>query len=131
MKNKLLFISLTFLSQVAFAEETVTGRPVTTSSQLITWLLSTFFILGIILLFAFLLKKTKFVKTNKGVLTIENQLYISPKQRILLVKAGQKKILVGVCPNQINYLTDFDDSKDEFEKIMKEKQNTDDISKSS
>ena len=49
---------------------------------------------------------------------IENQLYVGPKQRVVIVKAGSKKVLLGVTQNQITYLTDVDDVKLEFEKIM-------------
>lgn len=92
----------------------------TTEGQILTWLLSTFFILAIIFVLAYLLKKTRLVKKNFGRLSIENQLYIGQKQKILLVKAGDKRILVGVTPTNISYLTDYKDEKTEFDTLLKE-----------
>lgn len=90
----------------------------TPESQIITWLLSTFFILAIIFVLAYLLKKTRIVKNSVGKLAVENSLYIGPKQKILLVRAGDRRILVGVTPNSINYMCDYSDEKTEFSKIL-------------
>lgn len=100
------------------AAEDKAGGPVLDTASIFSWVISTFAILSLIVALAYLLRKTRFVKVNKGTLGIENQLYVGPKQRVVIVKAGSKKVLLGVTQNQITYLTDVDDVKLEFEKIM-------------
>ena len=101
-----------------FAAEDKAGGPVLDTASIFSWVISTFAILSLIVALAYLLRKTRFVKVNKGTLGIENQLYVGPKQRVVIVKAGSKKVLLGVTQTQITYLTDVDDVKLEFERIM-------------
>ncbi len=123
---KKIFLLVLLLSSKAMAAADAAseaGRgPVLDASSIFSWVMSTFLILFIILLMAYLLKKTRFVKVSKGGMSIENQIYVGPKQRVVMLKIGQKKILIGVSQNQISYLTEFfdvpEDPKDEFKKIM-------------
>ena len=39
-----------------------------------------------------------------------------------MVKAGERKILLGVTPNNINYLTEVKDSHDKFSECLAEHQ---------
>ena len=119
--NKMrLLLSLCLLSYagIAVSDETTSGHELSSASQLFTWLLSTFAILAIILVVAYLLKKTRFVL---------NQLYLGPKQRVVVVKAKNRQIMLGVTQSQITYLTDLDDEKAEFDKVLEDhsKANTD------
>ena len=107
--NKMrLLLSLCLLSYagIAVSDETTSGHELSSASQLFTWLLSTFAILAIILVVAYLLKKTRFVRNNSGKLVILNQLYLGPKQRVVVVKAKNRQIMLGVTQSQITYLTD-------------------------
>ncbi len=123
--KKLFLLLLVCSSEVMAAADASSeaGRgPVLDASSIFSWVMSTFLILFIIFLMAYLLKKTRFVKVSKGGMSIENQIYVGPKQRVVMLKIGQKKILIGVSQNQISYLTEFfdmpDDPKNEFQKIM-------------
>ncbi len=118
MIKKLLCLSGVFAWANVLAAEEKAGGPVLDTASIFQWILSTFIIVSIIFIFAYLLKKTRFVKVNKGTLGIENQIYVGPKQRVVIVKAGSKKVLLGVTQTQITYLTEVDDVKLEFEKIM-------------
>ena len=119
-----LLLSLCLLSYagIAVSDETTSGHELSSASQLFTWLLSTFAILAIILVVAYLLKKTRFVRNNSGKLVI-----LGPKQRVVVVKAKNRQIMLGVTQSQITYLTDLDDEKAEFDKVLEDhsKANTD------
>ena len=119
IKRIICAFSIFAVTDVIAAEEKA-GGPVLDTASIFSWVLSTFVILSLIVALAYLLKKTRFVKVNKGTLAIENQLYVGPKQRVVIVKAGSKKVLLGVTQSQITYLTDVDDVKLEFERIMSE-----------
>ena len=66
------------------------------------------------------MKKTRFVRNNSGKLVILNQLYLGPKQRVVVVKAKNRQIMLGVTQSQITYLTDWDDEKSEFDKVLED-----------
>ncbi len=117
IRNLICAFSIFAATDVLAAEDKA-GGPVLDTASIFSWVMSTFIILSLIIALAYLLKKTRFVKVNKGTLGIENQLYVGPKQRVVVVKAGSKKVLLGVTQNQITYLTDVDDVKLEFERIM-------------
>ena len=121
MTNRLFsLISFLWVGSAAAADDAAADSigPVINTGTIISWMVSTFAILFIIFLMAYLLKKTKFVKVNKGTLGIENQLFLSPKQKVVLIRAGTRKILLGVTQTQITYLADLEDPKLEFEKVM-------------
>ena len=84
-----------FAAAPVLAAEDKAGGPVLDTASIFSWVISTFEILSLIVALAYLLRKTRFVKVNKGTLG-----------------------LLGVTQNQITYLTDVDDVKLEFEKIM-------------
>lgn len=114
----LLSLCLLSYAGIAVSDETTSGHELSSAGQLFTWLLSTFVILAVILAVAFLLKKTRFVRNSQGKLVILNQLYLGPKQRVVIVKARNRQIMLGVTQNQITYLTDLDDEKNEFDKEL-------------
>lgn len=118
MIRRLISALSIFAAASVLAAEDKAGGPVLDTASIFSWVISTFAILSLIVALAYLLKKTRFVKVNKGSLGIENQLYVGPKQRVVIVKAGSKKVLLGVTQTQITYLTDVDDVKLEFERIM-------------
>ncbi|MBQ2381039.1 MAG: flagellar biosynthetic protein FliO [Succinivibrio sp.] len=117
--GKFLSIVLMLLSSSVYADETATNRGLVSSANIVSWITSTFVILFIILILAYLLKKTRFGRVNTGDLRIENQLFLGPKQKIMVVNAYGRKVLLGVTVNQINYLTDLDTNKSDFENMLK------------
>lgn len=117
--RRIISIALMLVSASVYADETATNRGLVSSANIVSWITSTFVILFIILILAYLLKKTRFGRINTGDLRIENQLFLGPKQKIMVVNAYGRKVLLGVTVNQINYLTDLDTNKSDFETLLK------------
>lgn len=117
--GRIISIALMLVSASVYADETATNRGLVSSANIVSWITSTFVILFIILILAYLLKKTRFGRVNTGDLRIENQLFLGPKQKIMVVNAYGRKVLLGVTVNQINYLTDLDTNKSDFETLLK------------
>lgn len=117
--GRIISIALMLVSASVYADETATNRGLVSSANIVSWITSTFVILFIILILAYLLKKTRFGRVNTGELRIENQLFLGPKQKIMVVNAYGRKVLLGVTVNQINYLTDLDTNKSDFETLLK------------
>lgn len=104
-----------------------------TTEGLATWVFSTLCILALIFLIAYVIKKSKFVIQKSNNLSIVEQLAVGPKERVVLMKVGQRHVLLGVTSSQISFLTnvldDDLDSKDsessnakwEFMKALKGK----------
>ena len=109
-------------SSAVCAQENVATRSVTSLKDILLWLISTIVVVACIFVLAFFLKKIKFVKGKTATLAIVDQLYVGPKQRVVMVKAGERKILLGVTPNNINYLTEVKDSHDKFSECLAEHQ---------
>jgi flagellar protein FliO/FliZ len=118
----ILGVILVFLSSITLASDkeqnAVSHGPVLDTTAIFSWFISTFAIIMVIFLMAYLIKKSRFVKVNRGSLAIENQLYVGPKQRVVMIRAGSKKMLLGVTQTNITYLCSLEDPKLEFEKIM-------------
>lgn len=117
--GKIISIVLMLVCSSVYADETATNRGLVSSANIVSWITSTFVILFIILILAYLLKKTRFGRVNTGELRVENQLFLGPKQKIMVVNAYGRKVLLGVTVNQINYLTDLDANKSDFETLLK------------
>jgi len=77
-------------------------------------------VLGIMLVVFYFLKKFNFkgsgVLGNKRCLEIVETLYVGPKRSIVLMKAGKEFVLLGVSPNQINFLTHIDPTENNTDK---------------
>ncbi|MGN1281690.1 MAG: FliO/MopB family protein [Succinivibrio sp.] len=122
MKRLFCFFVLALCAQLCYADESVAGHQLGSYSQFVTWLVSTFAILAVIFLFAFLLKKTRFVKSNTGKLVLLNQLYLGQKQRLAIIKAENRKLLIGISAGQITTLAELDDDKEQFDAAIREQQ---------
>lgn len=85
---------------------------VTSPAGLIKWLLSTIAILGIIFVLAYLLKKSRLVQKGTGNdMVLLGQMAVGPKERLIQVKVGQRRLLVGVTAHSVNLVADL--SQDE------------------
>ena len=78
-----------------------------TAGGIIKWLLSTISILGVIVLFAFLLKKSRLVQRSVGPMCLEAQMAVGPKERVVQLQVGKRHILLGVTANNVNFLMDL------------------------
>ncbi len=78
-----------------------------TTSGLVTWFITTIAILILIVVIGLFLKRSRFVKRQSGQMAIEGQLALGPKERAVIIKVGNRKILLGVTAHNINYLADL------------------------
>lgn len=105
----LLVLMALFSSVVIAAEEANVlvqkSLPHTSSDQLIKTILGLFFVLMLIFLLAFLFKKyisSSFI-ANTSLKTIAG-VSVGQKERVVLIQVGDRQLLVGVSPGQVNML---------------------------
>jgi flagellar protein FliO/FliZ len=71
--------------------------------------LSLLLVLGAIFALAWLLRRVQgFRAGGSGVLQLQGGLQVGPKERVLLIRAGDKQLLVGVAAGQVRTLLVFD-----------------------
>jgi len=79
-----------------------------------------FVVLGLLVLTLYLMKRFLLVRQGaKGDLFIKvvSSLHLSPKERIEVIEVLGEKIVVGVAPGNISFLTRLNDSDKENKKI--------------
>lgn len=90
-----------------------------TTSGIIQWLLSTIAVLGIIFILAFLIKKSRFVQRSGSSIRLETQMALGPKERIVQVRVGDRHLLLGVTPSNINLILELDNDSQKESKAAK------------
>lgn len=90
-----------------------------TTSGIIQWLLSTIAVLGIIFILAFLIKKSRFVQRSGSSIRLETQMALGPKERIVQVLVGDRHLLLGVTPSNINLILELDNDSQKEAKAAK------------
>ncbi|SPT69932.1 Flagellar protein fliO [Anaerobiospirillum thomasii] len=118
-------------------EDTLKNSSVMTTQGLLNWVLSTFAVLGIILVVAYVLKKVRFMPSATKGINIVSQVSVGPKERVLQLKlADDRQILIGVTAHNVNFLCELNSSemkgdkgnvksaKETFESIMNEQTQT-------
>lgn len=90
-----------------------------TAGGIIKWLLSTIAILGVIVLFAFLLKKSRLVQRSVGPMCLEAQMAVGSKERVVQLQVGKRHILLGVTANNVNFLMDLTEPEEPEEPEVK------------
>lgn len=103
------FVTALFSTVAIAAEESASvvqkTLPHTGSEQLIKMVLGLLFVLMMIFLLAFLFKKyvgSNFI-VNTSLKTIAG-VSVGQKERVVLVQVGERQVLVGVAPGQVNML---------------------------
>ncbi len=96
-----------FQSERAKPSGPLAENSLNTTTGLVKWLLSTVAILGVIFLFAFLLKKSRLVQRAVGPMRLEAQMAVGPKERVVQLQVGQRHILLGVTAANVNFLMDL------------------------
>ncbi|MGL5526223.1 MAG: flagellar biosynthetic protein FliO [Aeromonas veronii] len=103
--------SLLLLSLPALAAEPGVGA---NPPSLTSWLLSSLMVIGLILVLGFLLKKSKIATAmGGGQMRIIASLAVGYKEKLLVVKVGEQQLLVGVTPQQVNFLYRLEEPLDE------------------
>lgn len=90
-----------------------------TTSGIIQWLLSTIAVLGIIFILAFLIKRSRFVQRSGSSIRLETQMALGPKERIVQVRVGDRHLLLGVTPSNINLILELDNDSQKEAKAAK------------
>ncbi|MCF5894515.1 flagellar biosynthetic protein FliO [Aeromonas veronii] len=101
---------LLLLPVPAFAETAASAKVPSLSS----WLLSSLMVIGLILVLGFLLKKSKLATAmGGGQMRVIASLPVGYKEKLLVVKVGEQQLLVGVTPQQVNFLYRLEEPLDE------------------
>ncbi|MGY4014741.1 flagellar biosynthetic protein FliO [Aeromonas molluscorum] len=101
-------ILLLLLPLPALAETTAT------LPSLGSWLLSSLLVIGLILVLGFLLKKSKLTQViGGGQMKVIASLPLGYKEKLLVVKVGEQQLLLGVTPQQVNFLYRLEQPLDE------------------
>ncbi|MGE6107240.1 flagellar biosynthetic protein FliO [Aeromonas sobria] len=85
-----------------------------TAPSLTSWLLSSLMVIGLILVLGFLLKKSKLTaQLGGGQMKVIASLPLGYKEKLLVVKVGEQQLLIGVTPQQVNFLYRLEEPLDE------------------
>ncbi len=89
------------------APQAVDKAGLATAGGLARWFISTLAVLCVILLIAYFLKKTRFVRTRNAQLEIASMLSLGPKEKVVLLRTHGRELLLGVTAQQVNLLCDL------------------------
>ncbi|MGY3856212.1 flagellar biosynthetic protein FliO [Aeromonas sp. NJAU223] len=79
-----------------------------------SWLLSSLMVIGLILVLGFLLKKSKLTSVmGGGQMKVIATLPLGYKEKLMVVKVGEQQLLIGVTPQQVNFLYRLEEPLDE------------------
>jgi flagellar protein FliO/FliZ len=82
---------------------------VASDTNLVQWLLSCFLVIGLILLLAWLLKKSRLVPSlTQNQLRVLSVLPLGTREKLLVVKVGEQQLLLGMTPANISLLCTLD-----------------------
>ena len=76
--------------------------------SLLSWLISTLAVMLIIFALAYLLRRSRYFTGRSGNLRLISHLALGPKERVVELEAGGRRLLLGVTPAQINLLCELD-----------------------
>lgn len=106
-----LFCGLMF-SCSGFAEDVGTVRQPAKSlsyGDILQWILALLFVLALFALFVWLLRKSgNLTLVGKSQLSIVTGLSVGVREKLVLVKVGEKQLLLGVTPGRIEKLLELE-----------------------
>ncbi|NQZ50145.1 MAG: flagellar biosynthetic protein FliO [Moritella sp.] len=76
--------------------------------DMLKWLLSLLVVISVIVMLAFLAKKTRVFGSNNQQLHVVATLPLGPKERIMVVQVGSEQVLLGITGQQINLLKELE-----------------------
>lgn len=81
----------------------------TPTTDLLQWLVSCFLVIGLILVLAWLIKKSRLVPAlAQNQLRVISVLPLGNREKLLVVKVGEQQVLLGMTPTNINLLCQLD-----------------------
>ncbi|MFT5806396.1 MAG: flagellar protein FliO/FliZ [Moritella dasanensis] len=75
--------------------------------DMLQWLLSLFVVIAVIVMLAWIAKKTRVFGSNHQQLHVIATLPLGPKERLIVVQVGSEQVLLGVTGQQINLLKEL------------------------
>jgi flagellar protein FliO/FliZ len=85
------------------------GKHVASNMDAMSMILSLFMVLAVIAISAFILKRFQGVRHSLNGLKIVTSLHVGTKEKLVVVQAGQKQLLLGVTAHQITLLETLDE----------------------
>jgi len=99
----------TYAADVQTKLPAVVNTPVVTASSILQTIIGLVVVLMVIALGAYLLRRFGNISSmNNGVIKIVASLSIGPRDRIVLVQAGNQQLLVGISPGRMQTLCELD-----------------------
>lgn len=90
----------------------IVGKHISSDVDLASMLTSLFVVVIIIFISAFLLKRFQLAQPVQGGLKIISSLPLGTKERLVVIQAGDKQVVVGVTPSSINLITELEEPLD-------------------
>ena len=100
------------------------GKHVTASMDAMSMIMSLLMVLVVIIISAMILKRFQGVRHSVNGLKIVTSLHLGAKEKLVVVQAGDKQLLLGVTPQQITLLETLD------EPLVNSKENSVDFAQS-
>lgn len=75
-----------------------------TDLDMLQWMLSLFVVIMVIVMLAWLAKKSRVFGSNHNQLNVIATMPLGPKERLMVVEVGKEQVLLGVTGQQINLL---------------------------
>lgn len=91
----------------AVAPQPVDQAGLATAGGIARWFGSTFAVLAIIFVCAYVLKKMRWGRVKSAQLQVESMLSLGPKEKVVLLKTHERELLLGVTSQSINLLCDL------------------------
>lgn len=95
-----------------YAEEVVTQRPsakMISYADVLQWILALIIVLTVFTVFIWLLRKTGgLTLAGKNQLAVISGLSLGMREKLVLVKVGEKQLLLGVTPGRIDKLLELE-----------------------
>ena len=85
------------------------GKHVASNMDAMSMILSLFMVLAVIATSAFILKRFQGVRHSLNGLKVVTSLHVGAKEKLVVVQAGQKQLLLGVTAHQITLLETLDE----------------------
>lgn len=104
----------------AIADETKMQRPVATavsSADVMQWMISLLCVLSVIAILIWGLRKTgNLTFTTKNELSVISGISLGMREKLVLVKVGEKQLLLAVTPNRVEKLLELEGDARLFER---------------
>lgn len=99
--------TVTETAEKAGAQGALAANTLSDAGGLLRWFLSTVAVLAVIVVLAYILKKSSFVRLKNKGMQVTSSLALSPKEKVIILEVEGKRLLLGVSAQNINFLYDL------------------------